>query len=106
MRISDWSSDVCSSDLETMAGIEPNSSPVTRRGDVFELGKHRILCGDAMDPTSFFQLMGTQTARLALSDPPYNCKIDGFVDRKSVVSGKSVLVRVDMGGRRIIKKKK
>lgn len=64
---------------ETMDGIDPVEVPVSRRGDMFGLGKHRLLCGDTMDPASFSRLMGTEAARLALSDPPYNCPIDGFV---------------------------
>lgn len=57
----------------------PPAVPVSRRGDLFQLGKHLILCGDALDEESYIRLMATSVARMVLSDPPYNCRIDGFV---------------------------
>src|SRR3546814_16787839 len=81
MRISDWSSDVCSSDL--VAAIDDR----------------------CFDPEFGQQRVGEPAARTehrARADQ----MIAGLEDRKSVVEGKSVSVRVDLGGRRIIKKKK
>src|SRR3546814_14771433 len=91
MRISDWSSDVCSSDLDR----------AQCRGDVLAVlgGDHHAQRID--DPVTRErvdlepQLVGRQHL-LALHRE----------DRKSDVWGKSVSVRVDLGGRRIIKKKK
>ncbi|MFL5220633.1 MAG: site-specific DNA-methyltransferase [Microvirga sp.] len=56
-----------------------NEPTVTRRGDLWLLGDHKLLCGDTRDPTTFARLMGKQKARLVFSDPPYNVKIDGHV---------------------------
>jgi DNA modification methylase len=53
------------------AGIE--------RGDLWLLGEHRLLCGDAREPSDFARLMGEERARMVFSDPPYNVPIDGFV---------------------------
>lgn len=64
---------------EALEELIPQKRAIARRGDLFELGKHRILCGDALDPACYSQLMGMETARMVLSDPPYNCPIDGFV---------------------------
>src|SRR3546814_5691549 len=74
MRISDWSSDVCSSDLVELL----------------------VELRDALEA----QLRDAGKLEWALED------FAALADRKSVVSGKSVSVRVDLGGRRIIKKKK
>jgi DNA modification methylase len=52
---------------------------ITRLGDLFRLGRHVILCGDALSPASYERIMQGELARMALSDPPYNCKVDGFV---------------------------
>jgi DNA modification methylase len=41
-------------------------------GDVWTLGRHRLLCGDATDADTVKKLMGGRTANLALTDPPYN----------------------------------
>src|SRR3546814_11384158 len=83
MRISDWSSDVCSSDLDHVAGervaVVHEAVPgllAGRKAGVVARGHHMGLGADAQGE-----------------------------DWKSVVSGKSVSVRVDIGGRRIIKKK-
>src|SRR3546814_14278306 len=79
MRISDWSSDVCSSDLSvSQLSTAAIWRPHATQNIVFRLSGATLLPGA------------------------------GFrdLDRKSVVKGKSVSVRVDLGGRRIIKKKK
>src|SRR3546814_12839454 len=83
MRISDWSSDVCSSDLLTDAaeGFD----------DASELEQWRARSA-AVGRTHAVAHAGNMLQDLSR-------------DRKSVVEGKSVSVRVDLGGRRIIKKK-
>jgi ParB-like nuclease family protein len=51
--------------------------PVCRIGDLWELGWHRVLCGDARDGAAFAELMGEERAAMVFSDPPYNVAIDG-----------------------------
>jgi DNA modification methylase len=48
-------------------------------GDVWQLGPHRLVCGDALDPATLALLMEGEKARMVFSDPPYNVKIDGHV---------------------------
>src|SRR3981189_2633531 len=55
------------------------TSPVTRAGDVWCLGRHRLICGDARDRVPFDLLMGNERADLLFTDPPYNVPIDGHV---------------------------
>ncbi|GHE05228.1 DNA methylase N-4 [Defluviimonas sp. 20V17] len=52
---------------------------VTRPGDVWILGKHRLVCGDARAAETYAALMGEERARAVFTDPPYNVKIDGHV---------------------------
>jgi DNA modification methylase len=53
---------------------------IARLGDVFQLGPHRVICGDATDPAVLRLLMeGDPTARLILTDEPYNVPIAGHV---------------------------
>ena len=48
-------------------------------GDVWMLGKHKLFCGDALDPASLSLLLGEEQADIVLTDPPYNVKIAGHV---------------------------
>lgn len=52
---------------------------VSRRGDVWLLGEHRLGCGDARDPADLDRIMGTERAQMVLTDPPYNVPIVGHV---------------------------
>lgn len=53
--------------------------PVSQPGDLWLLGEHRILCGDATKGESYEQLMAGERARMVFTDPPYNVPIDGHV---------------------------
>ena len=50
---------------------------VTKPGDLWLLGEHRLFCGDARNDDSFATLMENQRASLVFIDPPYNVRIDG-----------------------------
>ena len=52
---------------------------VTRPGDLWQLGRHRLLCGDSREANAFDRLLGNRPANLILTDPPYNVAIDGHV---------------------------
>lgn len=54
-------------------------APTSRAGDLFGLGRHQLLCGDALDETSYQRLLGGNVAHAVFSDPPFNCAIEGFV---------------------------
>src|SRR3546814_16339671 len=82
MRISEWSSDVCSSDLARLEELPGRRLTIIRR---------RTGANARNRPRHF--------------PPPSARRRRSPADRQRVVSGKSVSVRVDLGGRRIIKKK-
>jgi DNA modification methylase len=52
---------------------------VTRAGELWELGPHRLLCADARHPASYEQLLSNAKAEFVFTDPPYNVPIDGHV---------------------------
>jgi DNA modification methylase len=59
---------------------EPSPGPaVTQTGDLWLLGKHRLLCGDARDKTAYERLLEGAEAEFVFTDPPYNVAIDGNV---------------------------
>jgi len=51
---------------------EVTEHPVSRPGDVWLLGEHKVLCGDATDPNDYVTLLGDELADMAWTDPPYN----------------------------------
>jgi len=63
----------------TTPSFDPAASPVSRVGDLWQLGGHRILCGNALEAESYDTLLGDQRAAVAFIDPPYNCAISGHV---------------------------
>jgi len=53
--------------------------PVTQFGDLWQLGQHKLVCGDAQEGEVFRSLLGNEPVDLVFTDPPYNVKIDGNV---------------------------
>src|SRR3546814_17237411 len=105
MRISDWSSDVCSSDLVRAGGLRGaveryakalDAIRQTRAQGIDPMPHQREALDRARDALDAIRPQGSTDLNSAFRNE----------DRKSVVEGTSVSVRVDLGGRRIIKKKK
>src|SRR3546814_13995458 len=114
MRISDWSSDVCSSDLAIL-----DHEPRRERGDGVAIGLElgRLVLGVGLDRRAMTDVQSVAGARdhgvddavgvlgdLARRGGSFYGEADPiwhFADRQSVVEGKSVSVRVGLGGRRI-----
>src|SRR3546814_17780653 len=107
MRISDWSSDVCSSDLPRRRRRTPMRVMVfVKATEDSERG-----LPPAAEMTELFEAMGKFNEELVnagvmIDGDGLKPSSAGKRDRKSGVEGKSVSVRVDRGGRRILKKKK
>jgi DNA modification methylase len=59
--------------------LEPvfGESPITELGDLWLLGKHRILCGNSLRDETYKILMGNRRAAVVFTDPPYNVRICG-----------------------------
>src|SRR5258708_38941357 len=53
--------------------------PVSRLGDLWVLGNHKLYCGDSRDPKSFEALLGSEKAQMVFTDPPWNLPIEGNV---------------------------
>lgn len=56
--------------------------PTTQVGDLFELGPHRLLCGDARDEDAYRTLLEGQRAKLLWTDPPYGVEYEGKTKQK------------------------
>src|SRR3546814_13996646 len=103
MRISDWSSDVCSSDLAAQTGGASRQRPSEMRTLFAEDTEAAVV-----DCVSRLMRLLDRLDAAPVLRPGIMRELHYWLlsDRKSVVEGKSVSVRVDLGGRRIIKKKK
>lgn len=64
---------------ETVPLPETDSPAVSRRGDLWLIGKHRLLCGDALNSGDWQTLMDKDKAQMIFIDPPYNVPIAGHV---------------------------
>src|SRR3546814_19226702 len=98
MRISDWSSDVCSSDLSD-AGSVPTSSCSANSGTTAAASRIKLTIGGVRDSVRLIRRL----RRFSILQQYYPMRSARSEERRV---GKSVSVRVDLGGRRIIKKKK
>src|SRR5215472_7690252 len=55
----------------------PAGPPISKAGDLWFFGRHRALCGNALDSAAFPILLGDERAAAVFTDPPYNVPIDG-----------------------------
>jgi ParB-like chromosome segregation protein Spo0J len=59
---------------------------VSRIGDLWLLGDHRLNCGSALDASTYDTMLGTAKATAMFTDPPYNAKVDGHVCGSGAIS--------------------
>jgi ParB-like chromosome segregation protein Spo0J len=59
--------------------IDRSVPAISRPGDLWRIGNHVLLCGDALNRNSYVNLLGSQRAQLVFTDPPYNVEIAGNV---------------------------
>lgn len=74
------------SDKEVKLDEKANAIPfipvdeiISKEGDIWQLGKHKIICGNALDKNTYTILFENKKADMIFTDPPYNVKIDGHV---------------------------
>src|SRR5262249_36420060 len=73
---------------------EPDAKPIAQLGDIFALGEHRVICGDATDPNGLDLLMVDDQARLILTDQPHAVSDASYVRRevgRAVATAKDVV---------------
>src|SRR5260221_7559739 len=77
LRIESLNLDLNETDPADVLPSEGKGEPVAQKGDLWTLGRHRLLCGDALDPVAYATLMRGKKADMVFTDPPYNVRIDG-----------------------------
>ncbi|MEZ5656376.1 MAG: DNA methyltransferase [Sphingobium sp.] len=75
----DFSMDTGTPDEGLVELPAPNAVAVSRPGDLWLIGPHRLYCGDARDAVSYEALMAGELAAMIFADGPYNLQIAGFV---------------------------
>jgi site-specific DNA-methyltransferase (adenine-specific) len=68
----------------------PPENPITRPGDVWILGKHRVMCGDSTSVDDLGKLTEGQLADMWLTDPPYNVAYEGGTKEKLIIKNDSM----------------
>lgn len=56
---------------------ELQNPTITKLGDVWQLGRHRLVCGDSTKPETYDMLLGDEKVNLVITDPPYNVNYEG-----------------------------
>jgi DNA modification methylase len=64
-------------DFDLNQALEEIEEPITKPGDIWILGNHRLLCGDSTQKENVMRLMNKQEADMLLTDPPYNVDYEG-----------------------------
>ncbi|HEX8415948.1 MAG TPA: site-specific DNA-methyltransferase, partial [Sphingomicrobium sp.] len=72
-------SDPAEADEADVPAVNREDPAVTSRGDMWQLGEHRLLFGDARDAAAYALLLGNDRAQMVITDPPYNVPVNGHV---------------------------
>ena len=65
--------------------VTPPKEPKSKPGDLYQLGNHRLLCGDSASLDDVAKLMGGEQADMLLTDPPYNVAYEGATEDKLTI---------------------
>ena len=72
----EWARELAALEVTEDEAPEVPKEPTTKAGDLWVLGDHRVLCGDATSAEDVERLMGGKTADLCVTDPPYGAEIE------------------------------
>lgn len=83
----DLLSDLNSTEIESVDDNAPELEdvPFTKTGDIWILGKHKLICGDATISDTYKQLLGDEVVDLCITDPPYNVNYEGGTSDKLTI---------------------
>jgi len=79
------SGEIIEDDFDAAAEAAKIKTPVTKPGDVWQLGRHRLMCGDATAKADVLKLMDGRLAAMVFTDPPYNVNYTGSTVEKLTI---------------------
>lgn len=72
-------------DFDLEEELKEIEKPISKLGDIWILGKHRLMCGDSTQKEDVMHLMNNQEADMILTDPPYNVNYEGGTKEKLTI---------------------
>ncbi len=82
LNLSDLTEDIQEDEVPE---VDLEREPFSRLGDLWKLGKHKLLCGDSTNQQQVKILMGAEKAQLVVTDPPYNVNYEGATKEKLTI---------------------
>lgn len=82
--------DVQDDDFDADKALEDIKEPISKQGDIWILGKHRLLCGDSTKLSDIEKLMDGKKANLCVTDPPYNVSYTAGKENERVIKNDSM----------------
>ncbi|WP_434132744.1 site-specific DNA-methyltransferase [Sporomusa sphaeroides] len=82
--------EICEDNFDPAAAAAEIKEPVTKPGDIWQLGSHRLLCGDATKLADVGKLMDGKLAAMVFTDPPYNVAYEGGTADKLTIQNDSM----------------
>jgi site-specific DNA-methyltransferase (adenine-specific) len=96
-QLEDWGLDIPAFETDEVLEAEeddfdttPPAEPITVLGDLYEIGEHRLLCGDSTQTDTFEKLMQGELADMVVTDPPYNVAYEGGTKEKLTIQNDSM----------------
>lgn len=68
--------------------VDETAEPIAKLGDIWQFGRHRLMCGDSTDKATVEMLMDGKKADMVFTDPPYNIGYQGVSDKRTVKNDK------------------
>lgn len=82
---------VVEDDFNVQGALDQIAEPETQRGDIWQLGPHRLMCGDSTSKDDVKSLMNGELADLVVTDPPYNVAVESESSRLAADGRESIM---------------